>query len=131
MTNLDKAARKALRQRAHALKPVIRLGQHGLTDAVLAELDIALAHHELVKVKLAADDDGARGTQLQGLLDGSRSTLVQRIGHTATLYRQRPPAARASARRPAARRTGDRARQGARGDGGGSRRDSTAGNRRR
>jgi len=104
MTSLDKSALKALRQRAHALKPVVRLGQHGLSEAVLAELEIALAHHELVKVKLAAEDDAARGAQLQGMLDGTRSTLVQRIGHTATLYRQKPVETRtgpARARAPA------------------------------
>jgi len=99
MTPLDKPALKALRQRAHALKPVVRLGQHGLTEAVLAELDIALAHHELVKVKLAADNDAARRTQLQGLMDGASAVLVQRIGHTATLYRKRPATTRPTARK--------------------------------
>lgn len=91
--DIDKASLKVLRQQAHALKPVVRLGQHGLTDAVLAELDIALAHHELVKVKLAADDGAARAEQLAALMQGCGAALVQRIGHTATLYRRKPPAA--------------------------------------
>ena len=97
---LDKATLRELRQRAHALKPVVRLGQQGLTEAVSAELDIALAHHELVKVKLAADDKPARDAQLGELLAGSGAQLVQQIGHTATLWRKKPaaPAPRAPRR---------------------------------
>lgn len=85
---LDKQLVKSLRQRAHALRPVIRLGQHGLTEAVLAELERAIEHHGLIKVKLAAENAEARQAQVDALLEASRATLVQRIGHIATLYRE-------------------------------------------
>ena len=87
---LDRAALKFLRSLAHGLKPVVRLGQNGLTDAVTRELDIALDRHELVKVKLAAEDREARDAQLEALASAVDGAVVQRIGHTATLYRAHP-----------------------------------------
>lgn len=99
---LSAAALKLLRGRAHALRPVVMLGQHGLTDAVALELDGALDRHELVKVKLAAADAPARAAQLTALADGAGATVVQRIGHTATLYRRnrRAPVIALSSGRP-------------------------------
>ncbi len=85
---LSKDQIKQLRALAHGLKPVVRLGQHGLTAAVTAELDKALEHHELVKVKLAADDRDARKEQLDSLCQSTRSIPIQTIGHTASLYRR-------------------------------------------
>ena len=85
---LDKATIKYLRSLAHALKPVVRLGQHGLTDAVTKELDGALSHHELVKVKLSASEREARLTQLDAICAAVNAICVQQIGHTATLFRR-------------------------------------------
>jgi len=85
---LDKATVKYLRSLAHALKPVVRLGQHGLTDAVTRELDGALSHHELVKVKLSESDKEARQEQLDKLCASVNAISVQQIGHTATLFRR-------------------------------------------
>ena len=42
--------KKALKAKAHVLKPTVMIGQHGLTDAVIAEIDIALNAHELIKI---------------------------------------------------------------------------------
>ena len=85
---LDKATLKYLRSLAHALKPVVRLGQQGLTEAVTRELDGALSHHELVKVKLSASEKDARLEQLKNLCASVNAISVQQIGHTATLYRR-------------------------------------------
>ncbi len=85
---LDKATIKYLRSLAHALKPVVRLGQHGLTEAVTKELDGALSHHELVKVKLSESEKDARLAQLNRLCESVNAISVQQIGHTATLYRR-------------------------------------------
>jgi RNA-binding protein len=85
---LDKATRQYLRSLAHALKPVVRLGQQGLTDAVTRELDAALSHHELVKVKLSETGKEARLTQLESLCAAVSAVSIQQIGHTATLYRR-------------------------------------------
>ena len=66
----------------------MRLGQHGLTDAVRKELDGALSHHELVKVKLSVSDKQSRLDQLDALCLSVEAVCVQQIGHTATLFRR-------------------------------------------
>ncbi len=85
---LDKSGIRHLRSLAHALKPVVRLGNNGFTEAVSKELDGALEHHELVKVKLSVSEKEERLVQLDALCKATRSKCVQQIGHTATLYRR-------------------------------------------
>ena len=79
-----------LRGLAHALKPVIRLGSAGLSDAVVAEATRALHDHELLKVKAPGGDRAARDALFATLATRTGSTLVQRIGNVATLYRAHP-----------------------------------------
>jgi len=79
---------KFLRTRAHALSPIVRIGQNGLSEAVLKELEIALAHHELVKIKVAANDREARENMLSSMSKRTQSQVVQRIGSMVVLYRQ-------------------------------------------
>ena len=71
----------------HELKPVVMLGQKGLTEAVLKELDIALDHHELVKVRLSVDDRDVRKRLLNQICDHSQAEQVQTIGKTVSIYR--------------------------------------------
>ena len=84
--------KRYLRGLAHPLKPVILMGGKGLTDALLAELALALEHHELVKVRIAADDREARDEVVAELAQRSDAELVQRIGNVACLYRRNPDA---------------------------------------
>lgn len=84
---ISAAQKRFLRGLAHALKPVILVGGKGPTDAVLAELDLALERHELLKVKVAAEDRETRDGWMAALAERSGAALVQRIGHTVTLYR--------------------------------------------
>jgi RNA-binding protein len=79
-----------LRGLAHALKPVIRLGNAGLTDAVVAEAARALNDHELIKVKAPGGDRAARDALFEALAARTGSALVQRIGNVASLYRAHP-----------------------------------------
>lgn len=79
-----------LRGLAHALKPVILVGAKGVSEAVLSELEIALAHHELVKIRLSIDDRGAREAGAMHLARVAQAELVQRVGKTVTLYRRNP-----------------------------------------
>jgi RNA-binding protein len=81
--------KRALRARAHHLNPVVSIGAAGVNDAVLAELDIALDGHELVKLRIAADDREHRKKLIDDLCRLARADLIQRIGHTAVLYRER------------------------------------------
>ncbi len=82
---LNSAQKRHLRALAHSLKPVVRLGQKGVTDSVIAELDIALERHELLKVKIGSED---RETTIVALCEGARAEWVQTIGNTVTLFRR-------------------------------------------
>jgi RNA-binding protein len=88
--SLSKNQLKFLRGRCHDLKPVVMLGQKGLTDAVLKELDIALDHHELVKIKLAVDDREARRRVAEQICLECQAEAVQSIGKTFSIYRANP-----------------------------------------
>jgi RNA-binding protein len=87
---LSERQRKHLRGLAHALKPVIRLGNAGLTQAVVRETVRALQDHELIKVKAPGDDREARDGVFAALAQQTASALVHRIGNVAVLYRPRP-----------------------------------------
>ena len=80
---------KALKTRAHALKTVVWLGQHGLTDAVLVEVEGALHAHELIKIKIPAESRALRLEIAQEILTKTKSELVQLMGSVATFYRKK------------------------------------------
>ena len=82
--------KKALRAQAHALKPVVITGQAGVSEAVLAEIDNALNHHELIKVRLRNDDREQRREMAQAVCTQMQAELIQTMGQIATLYRKKP-----------------------------------------
>ncbi len=84
---LTPAQNRFLRGMAHDLKALLQIGGKGVTPAFMAELDEVLERHELVKVKVAAEDREARETMVAEMVEASGSALVQRIGHVAVLYR--------------------------------------------
>ena len=84
---LSTGQKRYLRGLAHALRPIILVGGKGVSDALIAELDQALTHHELLKVKLAAGERGLRDAWIAELTTRTGSTAVQRVGNTAALYR--------------------------------------------
>jgi RNA-binding protein len=85
---LSNAQKRYLRGLAHDLKPVVMVGAKGVGDSLLAELDQALELHELVKVKVSAEDRDQRDAYIAEMVGGSGSELVARIGHVAVLYRR-------------------------------------------
>ncbi len=85
--SLTSAQIRFLRGQAHELKALMQVGGKGVSDAVVAELGQLLADHELVKVKVGAEDRDARDALIAQLAERSGATLVQRIGHVAVLYR--------------------------------------------
>ncbi len=85
--NLTETQRKSLKKQAHSLKPVIMVGNAGITDSLLAELNSTLEHHELIKVKVSAGERDARDAAIGKLVKASSSVLVGRVGNIATLYR--------------------------------------------
>lgn len=86
---LSNAQKRYLRGLAHDLKPIILVGAKGISDNLVSELALALEHHELVKVKIAADDRETRDQWISELIEKSGAALVARIGHVAVLYRRR------------------------------------------
>jgi RNA-binding protein len=86
---LSERQKRHLRGLAHPLKPVIRLGKTGLTEAVVREMARALHDHELIKVKTPGGDREARDSLIEGLAARTGSALVQRIGNVAVYYRAR------------------------------------------
>ena len=76
-----------LRGRAHALKPVIQIGQKALSSGVVTETCRALDDHELIKLRIHAADRDARDALLAQLLTATGAVLVTRIGHVAVLFK--------------------------------------------
>jgi len=64
------------------------MGQKGLTEEVLSELEIALEHHELVKIKLGTDDKEQRKRLMDEICEKSLSEKIQSIGKTVSIFRQ-------------------------------------------
>ena len=73
---------------AHSLKPIVQLGSNGLTEAVVAEIDYALGHHELIKVKIPTDYRETKGLIVEAICRETSSNKVQVIGKTLIIYRQ-------------------------------------------
>ena len=85
---LSEKQKKSLRKLAHPRKPVVMLGNAGLSAGVLGALDEALQKHELVKVKVASGDREERDDIIRQMVEQSHAELIQRIGNIATLYRR-------------------------------------------
>lgn len=88
--SLSKKQTKFLRAKCHDLKAVIMMGQKGLTEEVLNEMEIALTHHELVKIKLSVDDRVLRKQLIVEICDKTQAQEVQSIGKTLSIYRVNP-----------------------------------------
>lgn len=83
--------RQQLKAKAHALNPVVLLGQHGLTDAVQKEIEQALVDHELIKIRVGGEDKEERRQMANEICVARNAELVQAIGKIIAIYRKRPP----------------------------------------
>lgn len=86
-TELNNKQKQYLKGLAHPLKPVVLLGANGLTEGVLAEIEGALEHHELIKVKVPTDERDMRTAIGDAITRETGAHLVQTIGKTLVLYR--------------------------------------------
>ena len=109
MNPLSPAERKLLKARAHALKPVVAVGNDGLSAAVLNEIETSLKAHDLIKIRVSGDDREARETLLGEICERTSAAAVQHIGKILVIYREnlekpasapKKRAARKQARRP-------------------------------
>ena len=86
--SLTNKQKQFLKAKAHELKPVILLGGNGLTEGVVAEIEIALDHHELIKVKVPTEDREQKVLIMDAIIRETKAHKVQVIGKTLVLYRQ-------------------------------------------
>ena len=93
---LSEAQKKYLRGLGHKLKPVVMIGDAGLTDSVTGEYLSALEHHELVKVRVRVGDRDLRDSIISALCKTGEAALVTRIGNVALIYRANPDRPRIS-----------------------------------
>jgi len=84
---LSEKLKRELRGRGHALKPVVSIGNAGLSKAVLREIELSLEHHDLMKIKIAGVDRALRKDMIDRLCATCGADLVQAIGHIALIYR--------------------------------------------
>jgi len=81
--------RRDLKKLVHHLKPIVMIGQHGLSEGVLSEIEIALDSHELIKIKLSGDRD-AKKVMIEEIGTKTGADFVHSIGHTTSFYRKHP-----------------------------------------
>jgi putative YhbY family RNA-binding protein len=87
---LSSGRRSELRAEAHKLHPIVLIGDKGLTDEVLAEIDRSLKAHELIKVRAAGGDRAARSAWMEAICTRLEAHAVQLIGKVLVVYRQNP-----------------------------------------
>jgi len=86
--SLTPKQRQALKAQAHKLKPIVFIGHQGLTAAVKKEADQALAHHELIKIRIQAEDRDERRAFFAELCESLQASPVQLIGNVGVVYRK-------------------------------------------
>jgi RNA-binding protein len=89
MIQLNNAQLRQLKAQAQRLKPIIKIGKEGVSTALLAALEEALKHKELVKVKFASFKEEKKDLAPQ-LAEKTESHLVTRVGNTVVFYRPKP-----------------------------------------
>jgi RNA-binding protein len=86
--SLTNKQKQFLKAKAHELKPVILLGGNGLTEGVIAEIEVALNFHELIKIKVPTEDREQKVLIMDAIIRETKAEKVQVIGKTLVLYRQ-------------------------------------------
>ena len=87
---LSEAQKKHLRGLGHQLKPVVMVGEGGLSPSLLEEYETALLHHELIKVSVRVGDRKERDAVIRELCTQGSAELIQRVGNMALIYRENP-----------------------------------------
>lgn len=101
--NLTPTEKKMLKAQAHHLNPLVLIGDKGLTEQVLKEIDMNLDAHGLIKVRITGDDREVRLQQAQAICASAACALVQHIGKVLVLFRPQSAenlAKKAPARKP-------------------------------
>ena len=92
MLSLTVPERSDLKARAHALSPVVMIGNAGLNEAVLKEIAASLKTHELIKIKVMSDERALREAVLEAICTQLNAAPVQHIGKILVVYQPNPDA---------------------------------------
>ena len=87
---MNQKQKLALKKKAHHLSTIVSIGNNGLTDAVLSEIDLALNHHELIKIKSTAPKDSLPQI-IQTIETTLHAELIQHVGHRLVFFRKKEP----------------------------------------
>ena len=87
---LTKEQKRAFVASAHHKKPVVTIGAKGLTEPVVTEIELALTHHELLKIKVQGADRETCHQIAEEIVAKSNAALIQEIGHIIVIYRETP-----------------------------------------
>lgn len=85
---LNTKQKSYLRGLAHKLKPVVMIGNAGVTEGVINEIQSSLQHHELIKIRISGMDRPERLATIDEICAQAGGDLVTTIGHIAVLYRK-------------------------------------------
>ena len=85
---LSTSLRRELKAKAHSLKPVVIIGQRGVTDSVVASIAEALDAHELIKIRLPSGDRQQQPALIEQIASSLGADAVGAIGRVAILYRK-------------------------------------------
>jgi RNA-binding protein len=85
---ISKNQKKYLRSLLHHKKVLIQIGQNGLTESVSKEIDLALEHHELIKIRIRNDDRVLRKKLAEQICIGNKAIMIQNIGSVYSIYRK-------------------------------------------
>jgi len=78
----------ALKAQSHSLKPVVQVGNKGITENLIAEIDHALLAHELIKIKIAGGDKEKLKAMAAKICEKTSAEFINQIGHVITIYRK-------------------------------------------
>ena len=87
MSALTEKQKRQLRTLGHNLKPVVIIGQAGLSESIFEEINAQIEAHELIKVRVNADTREARDAYISNILERTHTALAQKIGHVILIYR--------------------------------------------
>ncbi len=85
--NLSNRQKQYLKSEAHHLKPTVMIGANGFTQGVLAEIENALTFHELIKIKVSAEDRETKKLICDAIIRETKAVSVQLVGSIFTIFR--------------------------------------------
>ncbi len=86
--SISKILKIELRANAHHLKPVVMVGQDGITEGVFKEIDINLQSHNLIKIRILAEDSKQNKEIAELICEKLKCHLIQSIGKLLIVYRE-------------------------------------------